>query len=396
MAQPARSGTRLLQLTTLVSSLDRFAMPPMLLAIAHGLGIPLAQAAQAASAYYLAYGLLQPVWGLVSDRLGLVRTMRVTLLCAAAGTASAALATGPWSLTVSRTLAGACFGAAIPSTLVYVGDTVPSHRRQRDITDLMVGVAAGTAAATALAGVVADRLTWRWAFAGTAATAVAMSLLLRRLPEPAQRHRTAGALAQFGAVFGSGPARQVIALAFVEGALLLGTLTFLPAAVEAGGTGATLAGLVTAAYGVATLLTAPAVAWLSHRVRPTTLIAGGATCLVLAWLLAAVSVAAAAALVSCVLLGASWASMHTTLQTWATQVTPAARATAVAMFACALFAGSALGAQFAGGLAQNGRYSLIFACSAAVAAPLGIAAVAGRARFTDPERSPDPDAVPPP
>ena len=36
----------------------------------------------AAGAYFLAYGLMQPVWGTVSDRLGRVRTMRLTLLLA--------------------------------------------------------------------------------------------------------------------------------------------------------------------------------------------------------------------------------------------------------------------------------------------------------------------------
>jgi predicted MFS family arabinose efflux permease len=385
VATAGGQARRLLQLTTLVSSLDRFAMPPMLLAIAHGLDVPLSRAAQAASAYYLAYGLLQPVWGLVSDRLGLVRTIRFTLLLAAVATATAALATGPASLIASRTVAGACFGAAIPSTLVYVGDTVPSERRQHDITDLMVGVACGTAVATALAGVVADRLSWRWVFAGTGTLAVLLVLLLRRLPDPGPHRRRDRAMTQFRAVFAARPARLVIALAFVEGGILLGGLTYLPAAVQAHGAGATTAGLVTAVFGVATLAAAPAVSRLSRRVRPARLVAAGASCLVGAWALAAVSAAAAVALTACLLLGAAWAAMHSTLQTWATQVVPAARATAVAMFACALFAGSALGALIFGPLASADRYGLIFGWAAAVAVPLGVAGALGRARFTDPE-----------
>lgn len=65
-------------------------------------------------------------------------------------------------------------------------------------------------------------------------------------------------------------------------------------------------------------------------------------------------------------------------------------ATAVAMFACALFAGSALGALLAGGLAQADRYALIFGWAGVIAIPLGLAATLGRARFTDPERPPAP------
>lgn len=380
-----RRARRLLRLTAFVSTVDRFAMPPMLLAIARGLDVPISRVAQVAGAYYLAYGLMQPAWGLVSDRLGLVRTMRVALLCAAAATATAALAAGPWSLLVSRTVAGACFSAAIPGTLVYVGDTVPSSRRQRDVTNLMAGVALGTAVAAAVAGVVADRASWRWAFAATGAAAVGVAALLRRLPEPGTRRRHDSPLAPFRAVFGSGPARLVMTLAFTEGAVLLGGLTYLPAAVQDAGAGATAAGLITATFGVATLAAAPAVARLSRRVAPPRLVAIGASCLVAAWLLATVSVLAASALVTCVLLGAAWAAMHSTLQTWATQVVPAARATAVSMFACALFAGSAVGALLFGGLAQAGRYPLIFGWMAAVAVPLGVVGTAGRARFADPE-----------
>jgi predicted MFS family arabinose efflux permease len=390
---PPGAGTgqarQLLRLAAFVSTLDRFAMPPMLLAIARGLDTPISRVAQAAGAYYLAYGLMQPVWGLVSDRLGLVRTMRVALLCAAGATATAALSAGAGSLIVTRTLAGACFSAAIPGTLVYVGDTVPSGRRQRDVTHLMAGVALGTAVAAAVAGVVADRLGWRWVFAGTGTAAVATVLLLRRLPEPGTHRRHDSPLAPFRAVFGSGPARLVMTLAFVEGAILLGGLTYLPAAVEAGGIGAAAAGLITAAFGVATLVAAPAVARLSRRVAPAGLVAIGASCLVAAWLLAAVSVLAASALIACVLLGWAWAAMHSTLQTWATQVVPAARATAVSMFACALFAGSAVGALLFGGLAQTGRYELIFGLAAAVGVPLGVLGAAGRARFADPEAAPE-------
>ena len=66
----SRSPILLLQATGFVSTLDRFAMPPMLVVIAHDLGVPLADVVRAAGAYFLAYGLSQPLWGIVSDRLG--------------------------------------------------------------------------------------------------------------------------------------------------------------------------------------------------------------------------------------------------------------------------------------------------------------------------------------
>ena len=73
-----------------VSSLDRFAISPLLVLVALDLGATLAQSLTVASAYYLAYGLSQPVWGVLSDRFGRIRLMRATLLAAAiAGVVSA-------------------------------------------------------------------------------------------------------------------------------------------------------------------------------------------------------------------------------------------------------------------------------------------------------------------
>jgi MFS family permease len=76
------SAIGLLQRAAFVATFDRFAMPPMLVAIALDLGAPLGSVVQAAGAYFLVYGLCQPLWGSVSDRFGRVATMRVTLLLA--------------------------------------------------------------------------------------------------------------------------------------------------------------------------------------------------------------------------------------------------------------------------------------------------------------------------
>ena len=124
------------------------------------------------------------MWGFVSDRLGRVRTMRLTLLLAGILTLSSALAWRPVSLGITRGLAGGFFGAAYPATLIYLGDTVPAASRQRVIARLMVGVALGTALASVGAGVLADVATWRAAFVITGVASLVLSRTLRRLPEP--------------------------------------------------------------------------------------------------------------------------------------------------------------------------------------------------------------------
>jgi len=379
------SPRRLLQLTAFVSTLDRFAMPPMLIAMSRDLDVPLTQIVQAAGAYFLAYGLMQPVWGMVSDRLGLVRTIRLALMLAAVMTTAAALTGTPLALGLARGLAGACFAAAIPASLIYIGDTVPAQRRQRDVTDLMVGVALGTAVASAGAGLLAQLLSWRIAFVVTGLAALSLVAALRHLAEPPRTRVHRHPLAPLAQVARSGPARLVLSLAFVEGAVLLGMLTLLPPAVEAAGVGAATAGAVIAVFGIAVFGFARVVGVLSRRLHTSRLIALGACSAFVACSLAALSRAPAMAVIVAVLLGLGWAAMHSSLQTWATEVLPAARSTVVSLFAGSLFIGSAVSALVVAGPAEANRYGEVFTWAAVLVIPLGLLATRGRARWRRPE-----------
>ncbi|MGY1706876.1 MFS transporter [Geodermatophilus sp. SYSU D00697] len=384
MAGTSSRPVRLLQVNAFVSILDRFAMPPMLLAIAADLDVPLSAVVQAAGAYFLAYGLSQPVWGLVSDSLGLVRTMRLALVVAGLAAFAAAGAGTPLALGVARGVGGAFFGAAYPAGIIYVGDTVPADRRQRELTRLMVGVAFGTALASAGAGAVAQLSSWRAVFLTTGAAALVLCVALRRLPEPPRTRTHRGPLTPLFTVARSPAATFVLGLAFVEGGVVLGALTLLPAAVEAAGAPPALAGGVTAVYGVAVFVFAAVVGRLSRHVHPSRLIAVGAASAVAACLLLASSQTAVAAIAVTLLLGLTWAAMHSSLQTWATEVLPAARATVVSLFAGALFCGSALAAVAVADLADAGRYRTIYLLAGLVAVPLGLVAVWGRARWRRP------------
>jgi predicted MFS family arabinose efflux permease len=359
-------------------------MPPVLIAIAVDLDASLSSVVQAAGAYFLAYGLMQPVWGTVSDHLGLVRTMRLALLVAGLASLAGAFAGSPLALGIARGTAGGFFGAAYPASLIYLGDTVPAERRQRDIARLMVGVALGTGLASLGAGVLAQVWTWRAAFVITGTAALVLAVLLRRLAEPPRTRSHATVLTPLVAVTRSRTTLLVLGLAFAEGAVLLGVLTLLPAAVEDAGASTALAGAVASAYGVAVFLASTVVGRLSRRWHPKWLIGLGASSALAACLVLAVSRSPAVALGVTALLGLAWTSMHSSLQTWATEVLPAARATVVSLFAGSLFIGSALAAVAVAGLADAGEYRTIFTLAAVAAVPLGLTAVWGRARWRRP------------
>ncbi len=377
----------LLQLTAFVSTLDRFAMPPMLVVIAHDLGAPLSDIVTAAGAYFLVYGLSQPVWGTVSDRLGRVRTMRTTLVVAGIFTLISAAAWGPVSLGITRGLAGGFFGAAYPATLIYLGDTVPALTRQRYIARLMVGVAMGTALASVGAGVLADLLTWRAAFVVTGIAALVVSWALRHLPEPVLTRALPSPLVPLRQMVRSPITLLLLAFAFTEGAVLLGCLTLLPSAVENAGASVTLAGGITAVYGVSVFLSSRLVGRLSARWHPSRLIGLGGAAALLGCGLLAMSQQPAMAVVVALLIGLAWVSMHSSLQTWATEVLPSARATVVSFFAGSLFVGSAAAALVVSGLADAGRFGLIYAGYAAVAVPLALVASRARSRWQRPDES---------
>src|SRR5215211_7998732 len=95
---------------------------------------------------------MQPVWGMVSDRLGRVRVIRLSLFGVAVAGVLSALAPNLTVLIAARAFAGGLFAAVIPASLVYIGDTVGIGSRQKALADLMAASAVGTALATVLGG----------------------------------------------------------------------------------------------------------------------------------------------------------------------------------------------------------------------------------------------------
>ncbi|MEU6783983.1 MFS transporter [Nonomuraea angiospora] len=373
-----------LSAASFVSSFDRFAVSPMLVLIAVDLKVPLSGAVAAASGYYLAYGLTQPLWGLLSDRFGRVRVMRGTLFGAALAGLASALMPVLGALVVARIVTGACFGAVIPTGLTYVGDTVEPSTRQRALTDLMGAAALGTALATGLSGVLAGLVDWRVAFTVPAACALVCALALGSLPEPSRalpHGRGFGVGRYLGAVLGHGWALLVFGLAFVEGAIMLGAMPFLATALEHAGYAAAVAGLAITAYGLGLWLFTKLVRRLSGRWPTPVLMTVGGAQLCGGFAIVAVHVDMATVAVTALLLGGGWSFLHSSLQTWATSVVPEARGTTIAFFACALFVGSAVASWAAGPLAEHGRYALLFGLAAAAAIPLTVTAALTRRRY---------------
>ena len=367
-------------LAAFTSSVDRFGVSPLLVILAMDFDVPLGAAVTVASVYFFTYGLSQPLWGMLSDRFGRLTIMRVALTGALLSGISSVFAPNLMLLTSARALTGAFFGAIVPAAITYVGDTTALRNRQSALSDLMAAIAVGTALATAAAGILGQAFSWRMVFALSATLTLASLIPLFRLTEPIRDQRT-GVLVALKLFFNEKWAGFVVCLAFVEGGLVLGILTLLAPALEAQGVETSLAGLSVAAYGVATLVFSRLVRPITARLTgPRVLLVGG-TSLIFGLGVVAVHLSVLTVVIAALLLGGTWAFMHTGLQSWATQVIPDARGMLVACFAGALFAGSAVSSAVAGTLADAGRWTVIFGTGAGLAVLLTLVAVWGLTRY---------------
>jgi predicted MFS family arabinose efflux permease len=202
--------------------------------------------------------------------------------------------------------------------------------------------------------------------------------VLRRLPEPPRSAvHQGGVLTVLRQRWGL----AVLGLALVEGGALLGLLAYLAPALESTGSSPTAAGAVVALYGVGLLAASRVVKRLAGRTPPASFLGAGAGGLALAYAPVAlrqdVWVVGPAAL----LIGAAWASMHSTMQAWATEVVPQARAVMVSLFAGMLFVGSGVATAALAPWAGDFRWTPLYLTGVIVAAAFGTAAVLARAAF---------------
>ena len=373
--------SRLLYLGPFATMTDRFAVAPLLIPIAATFHVSLAAVSGVASLYYLAYGLLPTLYGVLADRFGRVRVIRAALVGTAVADLLSALSPNLTALLVARFVTGGIACGVMPTTLVYLGDRFPFRVRQQAITNVLVFVALGTTAGTLGAGLTAHVLSWRFFFLFPGAIALAVAIGLRAMPESLLARSSQNPLGQVATVVRSRWAVLVLMLALVNGAVMFGIITFLTPALEAHGQSPAIAGLVVATYGVSVLFCTRIFRYVARHTTAALILTGGAGMLLAGYLTAAAAQSVPAILAASVLAGGAYAFMQSTFQTWATDVVPEARGTATALFATAIFTGAALATSAVAGLASADRYSTLFVIGALLTLPVLIVGSLARWRY---------------
>lgn len=373
MAAPL-AGLAALLMVQFASSAMMRVCDPMLPALAQSFGVSTGRAALTVSAYAVAYGFLQVVFGPLGDRWGKRRMVGWAALGCVAGNLLAVAALDLRMLVAARALAGATAAGIIPLVLAWVGDSVPYEERQATLARFMSASLFGMMAGQWASGLLTEWLGWRAVFVLLAlgfAVGGAMILANRAVrAEARQPTRPVPARSALVGVLRMPWARWILLMVAIEGALAFSGLAFLPGfLVRERGLSLSAAAGVVALYGVGGMGYSFAARRLLSRLGEKGLAVGGGMLLALAWTTLALSTGVAVALPACVLAGLGFYALHATLQTHATQMAPSMRGSAVALFAAALFVGISGGVALASIAVDHGAWRALFlACGLGLAA----------------------------
>jgi EmrB/QacA subfamily drug resistance transporter len=290
-----------LLLAMLLGALDQTIMAPALPAVAQDLG-RLDQMPAVVTSYLAAATAVMPLYGKLGDRFGRKLTLLVAVAIFVVGAVLCAMATSMALLTVFRAVQGLGGGGLMVGPQAIIGEIVSPRERGRYLGYIGAAYVVAAVGGPVLGGLIVEGLGWRWIFAlypplGAVAFAVIAATL--RLPRPTGRPPIdyVGALALAAAVVGVvlfGQTRHPtwlilavvaavawlistrfaadpilplrlfrdrgfaipVAISFLVGFALFGTLTYLPAYLQvARGLSASSAGLVVTALMAGVLTT---------------------------------------------------------------------------------------------------------------------------------------------
>jgi predicted MFS family arabinose efflux permease len=333
------------------------------------------------TAYLLAHGSVQLIIGPIGDRFGKYRSVAVAAACASIMVALCGLAASLPLLVAARLGSGIATGWIIPFAMAFVGDVIPYERRQQVLGRFLSGQILGQMFGQAAGGVLGEYFGWRNVFfllAGLLALAtVALFFELWRNPitraTPTPSAARMGFAASYSAVLRSPWARTLILAVFLESALMFGAFTYVGADLHLRfGLDFAIVGLFVGTFAIGGLIYSLSVRLLVTRFGQVGLAAGGGVLLAAAFLLLAIEPHAYTAPVAITLVGLGFYMLHNTLQTNATQMTPAARGTAIGLFSAALYLGQTAGVAAAAVLFDRYEGVPLFLIASATLLALGL------------------------
>jgi MFS transporter, YNFM family, putative membrane transport protein len=385
-AAPSAAGARTLRPIMLLSTAAFCASTclritdPLLPAVANAFAVSTSRASVIVTAFALAYGLSQIIYGPIGDRFGKYSVITLAVTLSAVVIAAAASAHSLAALALFRLVAGLTTAAILPLSLAYVGDAVPYHLRQPVLARILSGQLLGVICGQSLGGILIHFVSWRVVFVllgatfGVVASLLWLELLSHRVvqtrtPTPLELRRL---VTQYIVLIKAPRPRTVLVAISVEGAVFFGTLAYLGAFLRQGfGFDFVRVGLILGCFGIGGLGYSLCARWIVPLAKERGMIRLGgiilAACLItLAWLPTYALPPVMAAL------GFALYMFHNTLQTNATQMAVEARGAAVSLFYSCFFLSQAIGAAALGAAIGQFGYGAVFASGGIVLLMLGL------------------------
>ncbi len=380
-AAELRRLTLVLGMAGFASTFTMRLLDPLVPTLAGEFGRTIPQVAMMATAFSICYAVGQPFLGPIADAVGKARTILVSVAALVVMLVACALAGNFETLFVLRMLMGVFAGGIIPIAMAAIGDRAPMSERQvalgRFLTIMIVGQTAGAAAS----GVIADHFGWRAVMmtaAGLAGIAGTMVLVVLKPRPDAGREALsiANAIDRYRSLFRNPRTLTLYSLVILEGALIFGIMPYVAAILDdRSGVGATEAGLAVGGAGLGGLVYGFTVRRLVAHLGPARMVLAGGLIMASAIAVFALPFLPWWTAIGCFIVqGFGFFLMHGTFQAQATELAPTARGSAVALFACSLFCGHALGPIIVGALKVSFGASIALLAMAAGIALLGIIA----------------------
>ncbi len=340
----------ILGLAGLISAADNWVVSPILPAIANGFGVSISQVGVVLTAYMIPYGMMQPVYGFLSDRWGKANILKWIIYGLSLGTIGCALSNSLWMLCFWRAITGFFAAGIIAVSLALIGDSVPVLERQIHVGRFMGIVFLGQGLSVGLGGIFAEYISWRVAFIIFAGAALCIVFFLKKLPKdspnPINRINR-NFFSEVKQVTLTPKGRVIFPLALAAGFLLLGLYSYLGSFLhEVTGLDYLQVGIVVMFYGFACLFAGSQVGNFGKKIGQKKVIINGELLAVVAALLLAAFPYWQTGWLATVSLGVGYIFIQSTLATIAFDVATESKGLPSALVGFGLFGGGGLGTAF--------------------------------------------------
>jgi predicted MFS family arabinose efflux permease len=264
----------------------------------------------------------------------------------------------------------------VPLSIAHIGDTVPYGSRQATIGRYLAATTMGQVIGGSLAGLFAEFFGWRLAFIVLSAAALAVAARLTYVAAHAPRPGGGGAHPRrvtYRSLLTQRNTRVVWAAVLVEGAVVLGAVPYAGAYLRhAFGLDYLTIGLILGAFGLGGLAYGFSVRWLVATLGERGMVITGGLAVSMSYALITYAPTWVAFVPALAVIGMGFFTMHSTLQTRATELAPHARGTALSGFAFSLFLGQSAGVFLMSRLVDGPGYAVGFGAASVAVALLAV------------------------